>query len=112
MDWFSPPAAIMADALEAVRILGSAPASRRICIISMSLADAARRNAVPPAASRRPPANDGCGFVMRRFTFAPWASRAFTSRSFAWRSGMPAIGPSQPAAEVGVQLSHLLDAQL
>ena len=106
MEWFRPVAAIMADAFVAVRILGSAPAASRMCIISRSLAEAASRKGVAPTASRYPPANVGCGFVMRAFTFAPWASRAFTSRSLAWRSGMPDMGSSKPYTGFARKLSH------
>ena len=48
---------------------------------------------------------------MRAFTFAPWASSAFTSRSLAWRSGMPDMGSSKPYTGFAVKLSHWLDAQ-
>ncbi len=83
MPWFRPVAAMIAVAFVAVAILGSAPAWSRMRIISTSSTEAASRKGVAPTASVYPVANEGWRLVIRAFTFAPWASRAFTSRSLA-----------------------------
>ncbi len=52
MPWLRPVAAMMAVALVAVGILGSAPASSRMRIISTSSAELASRKGVAPTVSR------------------------------------------------------------